>query len=152
MINSTVRLQNEFKNIQKTLTFGCYVKMNSENPLKWDCQIYKEGVYYQLILYFDKKYPTVPPTAVFTSKVFNPNVFKTGHVCLDLLSTRWQPSLTVADIFEGLKQLLQHPNPNSPANEEAAKLYSKNKKQYNKKVEEVNAKNKKYKILGIINK
>ncbi|MFS8031589.1 putative ubiquitin-conjugating enzyme E2, ubiquitin-conjugating enzyme/RWD [Helianthus anomalus] len=39
--------------------------------------------------------------------------------------------------FLALQSLLCDPNPNSPANSEAARLFSENKREYNRKVKEV---------------
>ncbi|KAJ0550677.1 putative ubiquitin-conjugating enzyme E2, ubiquitin-conjugating enzyme/RWD [Helianthus annuus] len=39
--------------------------------------------------------------------------------------------------FLALQSLLCGPNPNSPANSEAARLFSENKREYNRKVWEV---------------
>ena len=152
MLDSTIRLQNEFKNLQKNLSYGCFAQPNKKNSHQWDCQIYENGSFYKIRLDFPKNYPNSPPRVTFASKVFNPNVYATGEVCLDLLSDRWLPSLTVADIFTALKQLLEYPNPNSPANAQAAKLFTNSRAEYSKKVESVNKANMKYEIVGYMNK
>eukprot|EP00959_Pyramimonas_sp_CCMP1952_P082909 1732832-Pyramimonas_sp.AAC.1 len=43
--------------------------------------------------------------------------------------TFWEPATQTS--------LLTDPNPNSPANSEAARMYSENRREYNKKVQEV---------------
>ena len=40
-------------------------------------------------------------------------------------------------ILTSIQSLLCDPNPNSPANSEAAKLFSEDKREYNRKVKEI---------------
>jgi ubiquitin-conjugating enzyme E2 A len=40
-------------------------------------------------------------------------------------------------LWLALQSLLCDPNPNSPANSEAARMYSENKREYNRKVREI---------------
>lgn len=94
--------------------------------------LYKDSYYtITLVLY---NYPYDNPTAFFNKKVFHPNIYDDGMVCLDLLSTNWKPTLTILDILNGLRNLLEYPNPGSPANCTAGTIFSKNKKEYEKKV------------------
>src|SRR3989338_10599314 len=49
-----------------------------------------EGGYFELAITIPKRYPLQPPTVVFTTKVFHPNVHWTsGEICIDLLKTAW---------------------------------------------------------------
>jgi ubiquitin-conjugating enzyme E2 A len=50
------------------------------------------------------------------------------------LQNRWSPTYDVSAILTSLQSLLHDPNPNSPANAEAAQMYSENKIEYNKRV------------------
>ncbi|KAJ0799572.1 putative ubiquitin-conjugating enzyme E2, ubiquitin-conjugating enzyme/RWD [Helianthus annuus] len=43
----------------------------------------------------------------------------------------------VAAILTSIQSLLCDPNPNSPANSEAARMFSENKREYNRKVREI---------------
>ena len=54
---------------------------------------------------------------------------------LDILQNQWSPIYDVAAILTSIQSLLTDPNPNSPANVEAAKLYQENRREYDKKVE-----------------
>ncbi|KNZ48882.1 ubiquitin-conjugating enzyme E2 2 [Puccinia sorghi] len=74
------------------------------------------------------------PTVKFLSKMFHPNVYANGELCLDILQNRWSPTYDVAAILTSVQSLLHDPNPNSPANAEAANLYRDNMKDYIKKV------------------
>ena len=47
------------------------------------------------------------------------------------------PPLTPAPFRALVQSLLCDPNPNSPANSEAARMYSESRREYNKRVEEI---------------
>ncbi|XBH95300.1 hypothetical protein VPH35_085878 [Triticum aestivum] len=64
-------------------------------------------------------------------------VYADGSICLDILQNQWSPIYDVAAILTSIQSLLCDPNPNSPANSEAARMYSENKREYNRKVREV---------------
>jgi ubiquitin-conjugating enzyme E2 A len=55
---------------------------------------------------------------------------------LDILQNRWSPTYDVSAILTSVQSLLHDPNPNSPANAEAARLFTDNKKEYMKRVKE----------------
>ena len=88
------------------------------------------------MLTFDESYPTKPPHVKFVSRMFHPNVYANGDLCLDILQNRWSPTYDVAAILTSIQSLLHDPNPNSPANAEAARLFSESRKDYNKRVRE----------------
>jgi ubiquitin-conjugating enzyme E2 A len=46
------------------------------------------------------------------------------------------PTYDVAAILTSIQSLLHDPNPNSPANAEAARLFQENRKEYHKRVRE----------------
>ena len=73
----------------------------------------------------------------FESKMFHPNIYNDGGICLDILQNQWSPIYDVSAILTSIQSLLCDPNPNSPANSEAARLYSECKREYTKKVQEV---------------
>ncbi|KAA6416718.1 MAG: ubiquitin-conjugating enzyme E2 2-like [Trebouxia sp. A1-2] len=64
-------------------------------------------------------------------------VYADGGICLDILQNQWSPIYDVSAILTSIQSLLCDPNPNSPANSEAAKLYSENRREYNRRVKEV---------------
>lgn len=70
------------------------------------------------------------------SAIFHPNVYANGDLCLDILQNRWSPTYDVSAILTSVQSLLHDPNPNSPANAEAARLFTDNKKEYIKRVKE----------------
>ncbi|VAH73578.1 unnamed protein product [Triticum turgidum subsp. durum] len=66
-----------------------------------------------------------------------PAVYADGSICLDILQNQWSPIYDVAAILTSIQSLLCDPNPNSPANSEAARMFSENKREYNRKVREI---------------
>jgi hypothetical protein len=66
--------------------------------------------------------------------MFHPNVYNDGKVCLDLLGKQWVPAYDVMAVLTSVQALLVNPNPNSPANAEAAKLFIENRVEYRKVV------------------
>jgi ubiquitin-conjugating enzyme E2 A len=64
-------------------------------------------------------------------------VYADGNICLDILQNQWSPIYDISAILTSIQSLLADPNPNSPANAEAAKLFNENRREYNRKVKEV---------------
>lgn len=64
-------------------------------------------------------------------------VYADGQICLDILQNQWSPIYDVSAILTSIQSLLTDPNPNSPANSEAARLYVENRKLYERKVKEM---------------
>ncbi|XP_060791702.1 ubiquitin-conjugating enzyme E2 B isoform X2 [Neoarius graeffei] len=62
------------------------------------------------------------------------DVYADGSICLDILQNRWSPTYDVSSILTSIQSLLDEPNPNSPANSQAAQLYQENKREYEKRV------------------
>ncbi|XP_073273636.1 ubiquitin-conjugating enzyme E2 2-like [Primulina huaijiensis] len=92
---------------------------------------------FKLSLQFTEDYPNKPPTVRFVSRMFHPNIYADGSICLDILQNQWSPIYDVAAILTSIQSLLCDPNPNSPANSESARLFSENKREYNRKVREI---------------
>ncbi|KAJ3387489.1 Ubiquitin-conjugating enzyme E2 2 [Entophlyctis sp. JEL0112] len=96
---------------------------------------FEDGTF-KLVLTFDESYPTKPPHVRFVSKMFHPNIYANGDLCLDILQNRWSPTYDTAAILTSIQSLLHDPNPNSPANTEAARLFTEDRKAYNRRVRE----------------
>ena len=69
--------------------------------------------------------------------MFHPNIYNDGKICLDILQNQWSPIYDVAAILTSIQSLLSDPNPASPANSEAAQLYERDRREYNKKVQDI---------------
>uniref|UniRef100_A0A8C5K6Y6 Ubiquitin-conjugating enzyme E2B n=1 Tax=Jaculus jaculus TaxID=51337 RepID=A0A8C5K6Y6_JACJA len=103
---------------------------SENNIMQWNAVIFT----FKLVIEFSEEYPNKPPTVRFLSKMFHPNVYADGSICLDILQNRWSPTYDVSSILTSIQSLLDEPNPNSPANSQAAQLYQENKREYEKRV------------------
>ncbi|KAJ3068654.1 E2 SUMO-conjugating protein ubc9 [Podochytrium sp. JEL0797] len=137
------RLTEERKQWRKDSLFGFYAKPtknadNSLNMMKWDVGIPGkkdtpwEGGVYKMVMVFPPQYPQKPPTCIFTPALFHPNVYPQGNVCLSIIndSQDWKPAITVKQILLGIQDLLNDPNPMSPAQPAAEQLYRKQRAAY----------------------
>merc|ERR1712129_126024 len=106
----------------------------------WDAVIFGpddspwEGGTWELSMAFSEDYPNKAPKVKFITKMFHPNIYADGSICLDILQHNWSPIYDIAAILTSIQSLLTDPNPNSPANVEASKLYQENRREYEVKV------------------
>ena len=65
-------------------------------------------------------YPSKPPKCKFVPPLFHPNVYPSGTICLSILNEEegWRPAITIKQMLLGIQDLLDTPNPNSPAQSE----------------------------------
>lgn len=58
---------------------------------------------YKLTMEFSDDYPIKPPKCVFTPKLFHPNVYPSGTVCLSILNEEkdWRPAITIKQVLLG---------------------------------------------------
>ena len=101
-----------------------------------------EGGTFKLLLEFSDEFPNKAPTVRFTTKIFHPNstphvVYNDGTICLDILQNQWSPIFDIQAILTSIQSLLCDPNPESPANSEAARMFVENRRGYVRRVREV---------------
>ena len=132
-MEASIRLKNEAAQLAKARCYGDYAQPSPRDILKWNCQLHYNGYFLRFTLQFLKTYPIQPPIIKFVHPMFHPNIYSDGHVCLDIVGSKWTPSLSIRDVIAGLKQLLDYPNPASPANIAAANSYQKSMAVYEKK-------------------
>ncbi|KAJ3276284.1 E2 SUMO-conjugating protein ubc9 [Terramyces sp. JEL0728] len=142
----TQRLTQERKQWRKDHPFGFVAKPKTINKAIdltiWDCIIpgreggIWEGGQYKLTMRFPEEYPTKPPICKFNPPLFHPNVYT--DVCLSIINENisWKPSIAIKEILLGIQDLLEDPNPDSPANGTANKLFTKDRLAYEKNVRE----------------
>ncbi|KAJ9049286.1 SUMO conjugating enzyme Hus5 [Entomophthora muscae] len=141
------RLKEERKNWRKEHPFGFFARPakkedGSLDLMTWHCGIPgKEGTnwakgLYKLSILFSEDYPNKPPKCKFTPPLYHPNVYPSGTVCLSILNEDegWKASITVKQILLGIQDLLDDPNLNSPAQEEAFRTYRKDRSAYDRRV------------------
>lgn len=145
------RLLKEFKMVQNEEDFVELVEHTSSDIGKWQV-VLKSGIMpdylgtVTLHINFPKDYPFKPPTVLIPT-IFHPNVYVTGRLCISTLDekssvhdnnakeTNWRPSLSMVNILVGIKSLLENPNPDSPANVDANRMYLGDRNSYEEKNE-----------------
>lgn len=76
-----------------------------------------------LFLFFPKDYPLFPPTCIFVTPIFHPNVFVRGEASFSFLGDGWDYTLTIRDILLKIQELLAEPELDHPVHPEAFQLY-----------------------------
>lgn len=66
---------------------------------------FEDGTF-KLTIEFTEEYPNKPPTVRFVSKMFHPNVYADGGICLDILQNRWSPTYDVSAILTSIQVII----------------------------------------------
>jgi ubiquitin-conjugating enzyme E2 C len=143
-----------------TPTPGISAFPDDGNMLSWTATITGptetpySGLNLKLSFAFPSNYPYAPPTVLFKTPIYHPNVDFSGRICLDILKEKWSAVYNVQTVLLSLQSLLGEPNKYvdqlhavlassslltechsaSPLNGEAATLHEKNPEEYAKKV------------------
>jgi ubiquitin-conjugating enzyme E2 A len=134
------RLLKDFKRLQKDCPEGIEASPSGSDIMHWRAVVIGpnetpwEGGVFRLQLEFTEDYPNVPPTVQFESRIFHPNVYTNGKVCLDVLKSQWSAIYDVMSILICCRSLLSDPNPASPANPEAAAMFESDRREYLRRV------------------
>jgi len=142
-------LAEERKAWRKDHPFGFFARPasnsdNTTNLMKWDCGVpgkkgtdWEDGIY-KVTMEFTEDYPSKPPKCKFTPPLFHPNVYPSGRICLSIINEDegWRPAITIKQMLLGIQDLLDTPNPNSPAQTEAYQLFVRDRAAYNRRVKE----------------
>ena len=136
------RLRKDLKQLQSlTMQDGITASPRQESNLfEWQAfltgpeQSAYEGGIYELHLTIPCHYPVQAPKVRFQTEIFHPNIYQTGEICLDILQDQWSEVLSIEKILLSVRSLLTEPNPNSPANIEAAILYKDHRKEFDQRV------------------
>merc|ERR1711863_139 len=133
----------EYKSLEDDPVEGFRVKLaNEEDMFLWEVALFGppdtlyQGGYFKAHLKFPPDYPYNPPSIRFLSKVWHPNVYENGDLCVSILHPpvddpqsgelpceRWNPTQNVRTILLSVVSLLNEPNTSSPANVDASVMY-----------------------------
>jgi ubiquitin-conjugating enzyme E2 G1 len=145
---SLKRLKIEYETIIKEPNYYYSININPNNFYIWNIlmigppETLFDGALIKCSLSFPKEYPTKPPIFKFNDKIFHPNVYNDGKICISILhegideygyehiSERWNPSHNVDSILMSILSLLDKPNFDSPANIDASIMWQNNIKEY----------------------
>lgn len=148
------RLSEERKQWRKDHPPGFYARPErnddgSMNLMRWVAgvpgkpnTIWQNGVFH-LKFSYPEDYPSSPPRVQFVPPLFHPNVYPSGTICLSILNAEqdWKPTVTLKQILLGVQDLLDNPNPQSPAQSLPFQLYTQNREAYIARVKEEVRKN-----------
>ena len=60
---------------------------------------FEKGLFY-VTLELGEEYPQKPPKGKFTTKIFHPNVSKTGEICVNTLKKDWESTLGLTHVLQ----------------------------------------------------
>ena len=93
------RLLKDFKRHDKEgPQHGILIKPMDDNIMKVEAILFGpedtewEGGVFRLKMEFSEEYPSKAPKVQFLTKMFHPNIYKTGAICLDILDKAWTPT------------------------------------------------------------
>jgi len=118
------------------------VRVDESDLYEWMVAIYGppdtvyEGGCFKAVIRFGGDYPFQPPTFRFVTRIWHPNIYENGEVCISILHApanqttggelpeeRWSPAQNVRTIIMSIISLLNEPNTFSPANVDASIMY-----------------------------
>ncbi|XP_077903874.1 ubiquitin-conjugating enzyme E2 R2 isoform X3 [Ictidomys tridecemlineatus] len=122
-----------------TLYEGGYFKFSADTKSLYVVLRMEPGPHTcQAHIKFPIDYPYSPPTFRFLTKMWHPNIYENGDVCISILhppvddpqsgelpSERWNPTQNVRTILLSVISLLNEPNTFSPANVDASVMFRK---------------------------
>ncbi|KAL4475203.1 hypothetical protein ABPG72_018860 [Tetrahymena utriculariae] len=136
------RMEKEFADISNNPPKGVSIKKGVDQT-KWEITITgPEGSVYhghnfKVICNFPENYPFKMPDFAFETMIWHPNVTDKGEVCKEMLGEKeWVPTKQVKTIIEIIASMLAEPNVDSAINNEAAKQYKTDPKEFEKKAKE----------------
>ena len=139
--------QNEFFTINPDI-IDTNLGYNIEGIMFGHDEPYRNGMF-EFKIFFPHDYPNNPPIFTFTDKLFHPNIYSDGKVCISILHAggdatgyeddglRWSSTQTLYCIITSIHYVLHNPNGESPANIDAALMLRTNPEEYNRIIRKI---------------
>jgi len=142
--SSAVRaLALELKSLQEDPLEGIRSRLvNEDNLFEWEVALFGppdtlyQGGYFKAHMKFPSDYPYSPPSVRFINKLWHPNVYENGDLCISILHPpthdpqsgelpceRWNPTQNIRTVLLSVVSLLNEPNTYSPANVDASVMF-----------------------------
>lgn len=126
------RIAKELQDLQQQPCEGIRLVVNEQNLTDLQAELDGpagtpyEGGLFRMRLTCGSDFPNSPPKGFFMTKIFHPNVSKTGEICVNVLKKDWTPEMGLRHVLMVIRCLLIQPFPDSALNEEAGKLLLEN--------------------------
>ncbi|XP_078286970.1 ubiquitin-conjugating enzyme E2 R2 isoform X1 [Rhinoraja longicauda] len=132
--------KRDFSRITMGTQRGIGIELDGKNGRRYPFAVADQRCTHraQAHLKFPIDYPYSPPTFRFLTKMWHPNIYENGDVCISILhppvddpqsgelpSERWNPTQNVRTILLSVISLLNEPNTFSPANVDASVMFRK---------------------------
>ena len=135
---STKRILKELSDFESNPFSECCAGPVGDDIHKWQATItgpagtpYENGLFF-LDVVFPINYPFSAPKIQFTTKIYHPNINNTGCICLEILTDKWSPNLTLRQLLLSFLTILGNPSADDPAMPEIAMVYKNDKALFNK--------------------
>lgn len=132
------QIAKELKNLQEKPEEGIKLIVSEDNIADVQAEYegpagtpYEDGAF-RMKMILGPDFPNTPPKGYFLTKIFHPNVSKTGEICVNVLKRDWKSDLGLRHVLVIIRCLLIEPFPESALNEEAGKLLLENYEEYAK--------------------
>ncbi|XP_036329618.1 uncharacterized protein LOC118741751 [Rhagoletis pomonella] len=89
-----------------------------------------EGGKFFLYIFFPERYPMIPPTVRFLTKILHPNVSRHGDVGIDIFQHNWSLALNVSKILLSVQSLLTDPYTEICMEPELGYMYEHNRARF----------------------
>ena len=141
-------IKTEFDKLQKDpiLSLGCTVGLNPKyknNIFHWIVSLFGpmdtpySGGTFILTVDFPDTYPNTKPEVRFTNKIYHLNVSpRSGHICISTLN-EWKEGTPMVDVISAIFSLFYSQNPLSPYDGRMAREYETNRKEFDRKAQEM---------------
>lgn len=157
MSTSAKVLMRELQSIQEDPIEGFkMLHVDDSNIFDWQIAIFGPpgtayaGGYFKAHIRFPGDYPFSAPSFRFLTKIWHPNIYENGEVCISILhppiddpqggelpGERWNPTQSVRTVLISIISMLNEPNTYSPANVDASVAFRNWKEGKDNKYKEV---------------